>query len=157
MFFPKLVTAFTFITGMNTENNLQRFIDAQETSYEVALSEIKNGRKKSHWMWYIFPQIQGLGFSETSKFYAIKDINEAEEFLKHPLLGHRLVRLCNELLKLESDDANRIFGSPDDLKLKSSMTLFSSLNINPVFQMVLEKFFNGTEDIKTLEIISKEQ
>lgn len=157
MFFPKLVTAFTFITGMNTENNLQRFIDAQETSYEAALSEIKNGRKKSHWMWYIFPQIQGLGFSETSKFYAIKDINEAEEFLKHPLLGHRLVRLCNELLKLESDDANRIFGSPDDLKLKSSMTLFSSLNINPVFQMVLEKFFNGTEDIKTLEIISKEQ
>lgn len=142
---------------MNTENNLQRFIDAQETSYEAALSEIKNGRKKSHWMWYIFPQIQGLGFSETSKFYAIKDINEAEEFLKHPLLGHRLVRLCNELLKLESDDANRIFGSPDDLKLKSSMTLFSSLNINPVFQMVLEKFFNGTEDIKTLEIISKEQ
>ena len=157
MFFPKLVTAFTFITGMNTENNLQRFIDAQETSYEAALSEIKNGRKKSHWMWYIFPQIQGLGFSETSKFYAIKDINEAEEFLKHTLLGHRLVRLCNELLKLESDDANRIFGSPDDLKLKSSMTLFSSLNINPVFQMVLEKFFNGTEDIKTLEIISKEQ
>ena len=142
---------------MNRENNLQRFIDAQETSYEAALSEIKNGRKKSHWMWYIFPQIQGLGFSETSKFYAIKDINEAEEFLKHPLLGHRLVRLCNELLKLESDDANRIFGSPDDLKLKSSMTLFSSLNINPVFQMVLEKFFNGTEDIKTLEIISKEQ
>ena len=157
MFFPKLVTAFTFITGMNTENNLQRFIDAQETSYEAALSEIKNGRKKSHWMWYIFPQIQGLGFSETSKFYAIKDINEAEEFLKHPLLGHRLVRLCNELLKLESDDANRIFGSPDDLKLKSSMTLFSSLNINPVFQMVLEKFFNGTEDMKTLEIIGKEQ
>ena len=141
MFFPKHVTAFTFITGMNRENNLQRFIDAQETSYEAALSEIKNGRKKSHWMWYIFPQIQGLGFSETSKFYAIKDINEAEEFLKHPLLGHRLVRLCNELLKLESDDANRIFGSPDDLKLKSSMTLFSSLNINPVFQMVLEKFF----------------
>ena len=157
MFFPKHVTAFTFITGMNRENNLQRFIDAQETSYEAALSEIKNGRKKSHWMWYIFPQIQGLGFSETSKFYAIKDINEAEEFLKHPLLEHRLVRLCNELLKLESDDANRIFGSPDDLKLKSSMTLFSSLNINPVFQMVLEKFFNGTEDIKTLEIISKEQ
>ena len=157
MFFPKLATAFTFITGMNRENNLQRFIDAQETSFEAALSEIKNGRKKSHWMWYIFPQIQGLGISETSKFYAIKDLNEAEEFLKHPILGHRLVRLCNELLKLESDDANRIFGSPDDLKLKSSMTLFSSLNINPVFQMVLEKFFHGTEDMKTLEIISKQQ
>ncbi len=98
-------------------------------------------------MWYIFPQIQGLGFSETSKFYAIKDINEAEEFLNHPVLGSRLVHICNELLKLKSNDANKIFGSPDDLKLKSSMTLFSSLhNSNHVFQLVLEKFFNGTKD-----------
>ncbi len=105
-------------------------------------------------MWYIFPQIQGLGFSETSKFYAIKDINEAEEFLKHPVLGSRLVHICNELLNLECNDANKIFGSPDDLKLKSSMTLFSSLpNTNPVFELVLEKFFNGTKDNKTLRII----
>jgi uncharacterized protein (DUF1810 family) len=146
-----------FTDVMSKETNLERFIDAQERSYQIALSEIKNGRKQSHWMWYIFPQVQGLGFSETSKFYAIKNIDEAKEFLLHPVLGNRLVNLCNELLKLESDNANSIFGSPDDLKLKSSMTLFSSLNINPVFQMVLDKFFNGTGDNKTLELIGKQQ
>lgn len=141
---------------MSNENNLERFIDAQEGAYRVALSEIQNGRKQSHWMWYIFPQIQGLGFSQTSRFYAIKDINEADEYLKHPVLGSRLVQICNELLKLKSDDANKIFGSPDDVKLLSSMTLFSSLeNTNPVFQSVLEKFFNGTKDSKTLRIIGK--
>ena len=138
---------------MSSEYNLERFIEAQEASYEIALSEIKTGRKKSHWMWYIFPQIQGLGFSETSKFYAIKDIGEARAFLEHPVLGERLVRICNALLHLESNNAHNIFGSPDDLKLQSSMTLFSSLNINPVFQKVLEKFFNGIKDDQTLQII----
>ena len=138
---------------MSSEYNLERFIDAQEASYEIALSEITSGRKKSHWMWYIFPQVQGLGFSETSKFYAIKDIGEAKAFLEHPVLGERLVRICNALLHLESDNAHNIFGSPDDLKLQSSMTLFSSLNINPVFQKLLEKFFNGIKDDKTLQII----
>ena len=138
---------------MSSEYNLERFIDAQEASYEIALSEIKSGRKKSHWMWYIFPQVQGLGFSETSKFYAIKDIGEAKAFLEHPVLGERLVRICNALLHLESDNAHNIFGSPDDLKLQSSMTLFSSLNINPVFQKLLYKFFNGIKDDKTLQII----
>lgn len=81
--------------------NLQRFISAQEKDYPIALSEIKRGKKQSHWMWYIFPQIQGLGFSETSKFYAIKDIHEAEEFLNHPVLGSRFIRICNELLNLK--------------------------------------------------------
>jgi len=138
---------------MSSEYNLERFIDAQEASYEIALSEIKSGRKKSHWMWYIFPQVQGLGFSDTSKFYAIKNIGEARAFLEHPVLGERLVRICNALLHLESDNAHNIFGSPDDLKLRSSMTLFSSLNINPVFQKLLEKFFNGIKDDKTLQII----
>ncbi len=141
---------------MPKENNLERFIDAQKADYDIALSEIRNGRKRSHWMWYIFPQVQGLGFSETSRFYAIKDLKEAEEFLMHPVLGTRLVNICNALLELESNDAYRIFGSPDDLKLKSSMTLFSSLNINPVFKSVLEKFFNGTKDTKTLQIIGKQ-
>ena len=140
---------------MNNGSRLQRFITAQETSYDTALSEIKKGRKKSHWMWYIFPQIQGLGFSETSKFYAIKDVNEAKEFLKHPVLGERLIRICEELLKLEEGNANKIFGSPDDLKLKSSMTLFSLLNSHPVFDRVLEKFFQGAKDNKTLEIIAR--
>ena len=140
---------------MSKETNLERFISAQEKSYPIALSEIKKGKKQSHWMWYIFPQLQGLGFSETSKFYAIKDIDEAKEFLLHPVLGNRLVDLCNELLKLEPDNATSIFGSPDDLKLKSSMTLFSSLKINPVFQKVLDKLFNGAKDSKTLELIGK--
>ena len=130
-------------------------MEAQEMNYATALSEIKNGRKRSHWMWYIFPQIQGLGFSETSKFYAIKDLAEAEEFLKHPVLGERLVEICHELLTLDSNNAYQIFGSPDDLKLKSSMTLFASLpDTNPVFDEVLKKYFDGTKDKKTLEIIS---
>ena len=151
-----MMIAATFMNGMGTEYNLERFIDAQQASYEIALSQIKTGRKKSHWMWYIFPQVQGLGFSETAKFYAIKDIGEARAFMEHPVLGERLVRICNALLQLESDNAHNIFGSPDDLKLQSSMTLFSSLNINPVFQMVLEKFFNGARDERTLQIIGRE-
>ena len=92
-------------------------------------------------MWYIFPQIQGLGYSETSKFYAIKNLDEAREFLMHPILGERLIRICNELLKLPEHNPNKIFGSPDDLKLKSSMTLFASLGGESAFDLVLEKFF----------------
>lgn len=133
---------------------MQRYLSAQERDYEVALAEIRKGRKQSHWMWYIFPQIQGLGFSEMSRFYAIKDLPEAETFLQHPVLGSRLVQICEALLKLESKDAHRIFGSPDDLKLKSSMTLFASLPAaNPVFSEVLEKFFNGGKDEKTVQIL----
>ncbi|PSR55537.1 DUF1810 domain-containing protein [Adhaeribacter arboris] len=143
---------------MTKENNLKRFMDAQEADYSMALAEVKNGRKRSHWMWYIFPQIQGLGFSEISKFYAIQDINEAEAFLKHPILGSRLVLICQELLQLKENNANKIFGSPDDLKLKSSMTLFSLVpDTDPVFQQVLDKFFNGTKDSKTLQIVSPQQ
>ena len=139
---------------MKTGNNLQRFIDAQESTYERALTEIKNGRKESHWIWFIFPQLQGLGFSNTSKFYAIKDIKEAEEYLRHEVLGKRLINICEELMKLETRDANKVFGTPDDLKLKSSMTLFSLLeNTNPVFEQVLKKFFNGAKDLRTLELM----
>ncbi|MGI4820761.1 MAG: DUF1810 domain-containing protein [Janthinobacterium lividum] len=141
---------------MATENSLNRFVDAQKTDYQQALSEIKNGRKRSHWMWYIFPQIQGLGFSETSRYYGIKDLAEAAAFLTHPVLGSRLVDICEELLKLSSSNATSVFGSPDDVKLKSSMTLFAALpGANPVFQQVLDKFFNGTKDAKTLQIIGK--
>jgi uncharacterized protein (DUF1810 family) len=141
---------------MATENSLNRFVDAQKTDYQQALSEIKNGRKRSHWMWYIFPQIQGLGFSETSRYYGIKDSAEAAAFLAHPVLGSRLVDICEELLKLSSSNATSVFGSPDDVKLKSSMTLFAALpNANPVFQQVLDKFFNGAKDAKTLQIIGK--
>ena len=106
-------------------------------------------------MWFIFPQISGLGFSETSRFYAIRDLQEAGGFLKHPVLRPRLINICRELLKMKTNDAHRVFGSPDDLKLKSSMTLFSMLpETDPVFQLVLEKFFSGEKDVKTLRLIS---
>lgn len=135
--------------------SLQRFVEAQEDDYENALSEIRSGRKRSHWMWYIFPQIQGLGFSETSRFYAIKNIEEAEEYLQHPVLGKRLIEISNALLDLDTDDAHSVFGSPDDLKLKSSMTLFASLpETDAVFQSVLQKFFDGKKDEKTLSIMA---
>jgi uncharacterized protein (DUF1810 family) len=138
------------------DNKIERFLDAQKTDYAIALSEIKNGRKRSHWMWYIFPQIQGLGFSETSKYYAIKDIAEAGAFLNHPVLGERLVSICKALLDLKENKANGIFGSPDDIKLKSSMTLFASVpKADPVFQSVLDKFFDGKQDRATLRLISE--
>lgn len=141
---------------MTTNYNLQRFIDAQQKDYAIALSEIKQGRKRSHWMWYIFPQIQGLGFSDTSKYYAIKNKDEAAAFLKHPVLGTRLINICQELLWLSGNNAGSIFGYPDDLKLKSSMTLFAALtDADPVFQAVLNKFFNGIKDDKTLQLLSK--
>jgi uncharacterized protein (DUF1810 family) len=137
------------------ENSLKRFLDAQEKMYTIAFSEIQQGKKKSHWMWFIFPQIEGLGFSETSRFYAIKDLREADEFLKDPILGTGLINVSRELLKLKTDDPYQVFGNPDNRKLQSSMTLFSFLTeADPVFLMVLEKFFKGEKDIKTLHIIS---
>lgn len=135
-------------------NDLKRFLDAQENDFERALAEIKRGRKQSHWMWYIFPQIAGLGSSETSRFYAVKDRAEAELYLAHPVLGARLVEISEALLEIEGKTANQIFGSPDDMKLKSSMTLFGALkNTNPVFQSVLDEYFNGTNDLRTLQLI----
>ncbi len=135
-------------------NDLKRFLDAQENDFERALVEIKRGRKQSHWMWYIFPQIKGLGSSETSRFYAVKDRAEAELYLAHPVLGARLVEISEALLEIEGKTANQIFGSPDDMKLKSSMTLFGALkNTNPIFQRVLDEYFNGTKDQRTLQLI----
>lgn len=134
--------------------DLQRFLDAQEHDFEIALAEIRRGRKQSHWMWYIFPQIAGLGFSETARFYAIKDKTEAENYLAHPTLGKRLIEISNALMKIEGKTANQIFGSPDDMKLKSSMTLFGALDAaNPVFQKVLDKYFDGAKDLRTIQII----
>jgi uncharacterized protein (DUF1810 family) len=139
----------------NTDSyNLQRFIDAQQNSYAAALAEIKNGYKKSHWMWYIFPQIAGLGYSQTSQFYAIKDLTEATLYLQHELLGKRLLEICQVLLNLDTDNAYQIFGDPDDLKLCSSMTLFEQVqNAPPVFKNVLDKFFGRKADDKTLRLL----
>ena len=139
------------------EQDLSRFIKAQDSSYEEALSEIKSGRKRSHWMWYIFPQFKGLGYSETSKYYSIKDMDEAKRYLNHPILGERLKLITKELLALDENNANNVFGSPDDLKLKSSMTLFAAIEVTKenIFQAVLDKYFNGQTDIKTLTLIKE--
>ena len=142
---------------MQKDKDLRRFETAQKSDYETALTEIKNGRKTSHWMWYIFPQIAGLGITDTSRFYSIKDPEEAVEYLKHPVLGKRLVEISMELLKLESNNARMIFGVPDDMKLRSSMTLFASMpGADPVFQLVLNKFFDGEPDPKTIKILDSD-
>lgn len=133
---------------------LERFKKAQENDYSIALNEIKSGRKRSHWMWYIFPQVAGLGMTETSRHYAIKDMREATDYLLDTELGLRLVTICNALLKLETNDPYAIFGSPDDLKLKSSMTLFDAVPATfPVFSEVLDKFYAGERDLRTLELL----
>jgi len=138
------------------ENDLSRFTDAQRSTYSDAFSEIKNARKRSHWMWFIFPQIAGLGFSETSTYYAIKNLKEAKAYLEHPVLGGRLIEISEALVKLSGNDATEIFGSPDDLKLKSSMTLFEAVpGADPVFRSVLDKFFGGEGDSKTLQLLGK--
>ena len=139
-----------------TANNLQRFITAQQTDYATALTEIKQGRKRSHWIWYIFPQIAGLGFSETSKHYALQNAEEAEAYLNHPVLGTRLIEICSELLKLPTNNATQVFGTPDDMKLRSCVTLFASLpDADPVFKQVLDKFFGGEGDKLTIQILAK--
>ena len=135
--------------------SLERFIKAQEHSYEIALSEIKGGRKRSHWMWYIFPQIKGLGYSSTSQYYSIQDRQEAENYMNHPILSERLIEISEELLKVDSDDPSVVLGYPDDMKLKSSMTLFYLVSKKSVFKRVLDKFFCGELDDRTVDILKE--
>ena len=139
---------------MNDNSNLQRFVDEQSYSYEIALSEIKNGKKQSHWMWYIFPQIDGLGRTTLSKEYAIKSKKEAIAYLNHEILGARLVEISKELLKINNITAEQIVGFPDVLKLKSSMSLFSLIqNDEVIFEQVLNKYYKGLKCIKTKEFL----
>ncbi|MCD7972863.1 MAG: DUF1810 domain-containing protein [Candidatus Azobacteroides sp.] len=133
--------------------NLNRFIDAQSNIYKQVVKELTQGRKTSHWMWYIFPQIKGLGYSPMAQFYAISSLEEAKEYLNHAVLGKRLIECCQILLTLENKTAENIFGSIDAMKLKSSMTLFSLVSDNPVFNRVLEMYFNGVKDTATLKIV----
>ena len=134
-------------------HDLNRFISAQERSYDAALREIKAGHKRTHWMWYIFPQIAGLGFSSTAQFYAISSMQEAKDYYAHPVLGKRLVEISEALLTLDTSDAGAVMGYPDDLKLRSSMTLFLAASGDAVFQKVLDKFYSGKPDAKTLSIL----
>ncbi len=145
-----------FCFMMATDSQLKRFIDAQQRDYEIALAEIRDGRKRSHWMWYIFPQVKGLGFSSTAQYYGIADLKEAEAYLCHPVLGQRLITISQALLALENANATQIFGSPDDMKLRSAMTLFAAVkDSEPVFQQVLDKYFQGKADLQTLTILNR--
>lgn len=137
------------------ETNLNRFIEAQSTTYDTALEEIKAGQKRSHWMWYIFPQYKGLGNSEFAKRYAIQSISEARAYLHHPILGTRLKEISNALLQLEQRDPTLIFGHPDDMKLKSCMTLFSQVEVGDetIFTKIINQFFKGHFDKNTFILI----
>lgn len=136
--------------------SLDRFHEAQKFSYEQALREIRSGRKLSCWMWYIFPQIAGLGMSSTAQYYAIADLQEAVAYMEDEVLGGRLVEISGALTELETDDAYQVFGSPDNMKLRSSMTLFSiAAPQQEVFQKVLNKFFGGERDRRTLALLGE--
>ena len=140
--------------GALDQHNLRRFVLAQENEYDRALSELRGGRKRSHWIWFIFPQFDGLGFSSTSKRYAIKSIAEAAAFLGHPVLGPRLRECCEAIRGVQGRSALDILGSPDDMKLKSCTTLFACVAPpDSVFDRVLTKYFQGERDGKTLQLL----
>ena len=135
--------------------DLDRFVRAQQPDYARALSEIRAGRKQSHWMWYVFPQLAGLGSSPTAQLYAIKSVAEAQAYLRHPVLGPRLVECGEAVLGVEGRSAHDIFGPPDDLKLGSSATLFARASPpGSVFHRLLDKYFGGVPDERTLRLIA---
>ena len=137
---------------------LDRFLHAQETSYERALAEISDGRKRSHWMWYIFPQFEGLGLTPTSRRYAIRSLDEARAYLAHPVLGPRLLACAEAALRVEGQSANDIFGSPDDLKLRSCATLFGCVSPpDSAFDRILRKYYGGERDGRTLQLLGPDR
>ena len=138
--------------------NLARFVQAQERDYERALSEIRAGRKRSHWMWYIFPQFEGLGHSPTSTHYAIKSTEEAAAYLAHPVLGPRLLECAEAALQIKGRTALEIFGSPDDMKLRSCVTLFAHVSPDgSVFQRVMDEYFRGEHDERTIDLLTRQR
>ena len=139
-------------------SDLSKYIKAQERTHASALRELQNGYKSSHWSWWEIPQIIGLGMTYTSREYAIKNLAEAKEYLKNDTLRTHLLELCNALLSLKTNDAERVMGYPDDLKLRSCMTLFSVADPEcETFQAVLDKFFGGKPDERTLQILKKQE
>ena len=140
----------------NDPHDLQRFVDAQEPVIETVKRELRSGRKRSHWMWFVFPQIAGLGRSEMARRYAIDSRAEAEAYLDHPVLGPRLRRCTGFVNAVEGRSATGIFGSPDDKKFRSSMTLFAAVADDPEpFRMALEQYYDGEPDPKTLELLDQ--
>lgn len=137
---------------MDDPFDLNRFLDAQHEIYPIALQEMRAGRKQSHWMWFIFPQIDGLGSSPAARHYAVKSRNEAEAYLRHPVLGARLLECAEAVLSITGRSAREILGSPDDLKLRSSATLFAAVAPKgSVFERLLERYFDGQPDRRTLD------
>lgn len=133
-----------------------KFIAAQANTYEKALAEIKNGQKRTHWMWFVFPQLRGLGMSDMAYTYGIADLEEARAYLKHKDLGARLIQISTELLRFEGNDPVAVFGDIDALKLRSSMTLFSLVSEeDSVFHKILQKYFQGQTDSKTLDLLQR--
>ena len=136
--------------------DIKRFLDAQQRDYETALREIRNGHKQSHWIWYVFPQIAGLGYSSMSRYYAIENLEEAREYLAHPVLRARLLEISKALLDLKKNNPTEVMGYPDDMKLRSSMTLFMlAAPDEPVFGAVIDRFYHGIPDEKTIELAKK--
>lgn len=137
--------------------NLDRFVAAQATAYAQALVEIRSGRKRSHWMWFIFPQLKGLGYSSNANYYGIDGLAEATAYMQHPILGTRLIEISRALLNLPGSNATSVMGSPDDMKLRSSMTLFSLVKgADPVFGLVLDKYFQSHKDDQTIALLSNQ-
>lgn len=136
-------------------HNLERFVDAQERMYETALAEVKSGKKLSHWIWYIFPQLKGLGMSGNSHYYGIDDINEARAYLEHPILGTRLREITSVYLKISGKNAQDIFGHLDAMKVRSCMTLFNEVSEDDLFRKVIDRYYGGCSDEKTLSILGK--
>ena len=134
--------------------NLARFVQAQAPDYDRALRELRAGRKESHWMWYIFPQLEGLGHSSMSRHYSIKSTDEARAYLGHPVLGPRLLECANAMLAIDGHSAREILGSPDDMKLHSSATLFAHVSDDAVFPRLIEKYFDNKPDDQTLRLLS---
>jgi uncharacterized protein (DUF1810 family) len=134
---------------------LLRFLRAQDEDYEQALSEIRSGRKRSHWMWYIFPQLAGLGRTSTAQHFGLRNLDEARAYLAHPVLGPRLVQVAEAALAVEGRSARAIFGSPDDLKLRSCATLFAAVSPPAsVFRQLLAKYYDGLPDQRTIELLN---
>jgi len=139
---------------MTQEFDLQRFVDAQQAVYETVCAELRAAHKRTHWMWFIFPQMAGLGRSSTARHFALSGIDEAQAYLAHPLLGKRLEECCRILAALEGRTASQIFGYPDDLKLHSSLTLFAQAAPGqPLFETCLAQYFKGQRDKATLELL----
>lgn len=139
---------------LKMDYEISRFLKAHQSDYQCALSEIKNGKKVSHWIWYIFPQLKGLGRSSMSEYFGIKDLDEARAYLADPILGEHLIEICNALLSLDTNDITEVMGRPDDKKLRSSMTLFdAATESSDVFQRVLDKYYYGKKDYRTLRML----